>query len=133
MSAQAYTNKLRLLAEAGVTKVQYPGRIALNKNPILSTSNCSPDFSVINYIPNPRCCVYSQKNIPVIDLCIDTLDGGLSQTNGYIIYDGNCKSNCYIISGGDSNTSITCENITILEIVYDGGSASTASTTFLSV
>lgn len=129
MSAQAYTNKLRILAEAAITKVQYPGRIALNKNPILSTINCSPDFSVIDYVPIPKCCVFN----PLNNICIDILDGGMSQTIGYIIYDGNCLDICYVLSGGNANTETICQNTTILTIVFDCGSASTDSTTFLSV
>ena len=132
MSAQAYTNKLRILAEAAVTKVHYPGRVALNKNPILSTINCSPDFSVVNYVENPKCCVYIPP-IVIPDECINTLDGGVSETIGYIIYDGNCLDICNVLSGGDSNTAITCENIFVLEIIYDCGSASTNSTTILQV
>jgi hypothetical protein len=130
MSAQAYTNKLRVLAEAAVTKVQYPGRIALNKNPILSTINCSPNFSIIDYVPIPRCCVYSP---PLTIICVDTLDGGMSQTIAFIAYDGNCLDTCYVLSGGNSNTTTACENTIIMTIVFDCGNASTDSTTFLSV
>jgi len=97
---------------------------------MLSTINCSPDFNVINYVPIPKCCVYSP---PVTIVCIDTLDGGMSETIGYIIYDGNCTNTSDVLSGGNANTSIACQNITILEIVYDCGNASTNSTTFLSV
>lgn len=49
MSAQGYTNKLRVNAEARLTKVQFPGKIALNINPIQSSVRLSPDFSKINY------------------------------------------------------------------------------------
>lgn len=47
-SAACYTNKRRVLAEASVTKVEYPGKIAVN-NGALSVRNCSPDFQVLSY------------------------------------------------------------------------------------
>jgi len=49
MSAQRYTNKLRVDAEARLTKVQFPGKVGLNINPIQSTCRLSPDFSITNY------------------------------------------------------------------------------------
>jgi len=56
MSAQAHTNKMRILAEASLVKVQYPGKVGLNNNPIYSTINCSPDFRVLKYSSKPVCC-----------------------------------------------------------------------------
>jgi len=56
MSAQAHTNKMRILAESSLVKVQYPGKVALNQNPIYSTVNCSPDFRVLQYSAKPLCC-----------------------------------------------------------------------------
>lgn len=53
-SAACYTNKIRVKAEANVTKVEYPGKIAVNNDPILSTQNCSPNYAVLNYV-KPVC------------------------------------------------------------------------------
>lgn len=130
MSAQSYTNKRRILAEAALKKVQYPGRVALNNKPILSALNCSPDFSVINYVPNRKCCIPT----PPLPPCIETiLDGGMAGTTGYIIYDGNCGDNCYMLSGGDAYTASTCGTTLILLVIYECGDAVTDSTTILSV
>ncbi len=49
MSSSWYTNKLRVLAEAENTKVQYPGRIE-NTNPLLPVKNCTPNFNTLNYV-----------------------------------------------------------------------------------
>lgn len=48
MSAQSYTNKRRILAEASVTKTMYPQRVTYN-NPILATRGCTPNFNNISY------------------------------------------------------------------------------------
>jgi len=48
MSSQAYTNRIRVLAEASVIKVQYPGRIATD-NKLSAAINCSPNFTTITY------------------------------------------------------------------------------------
>ena len=53
-SAACYTNKRRVIAEASLTKVQYPGKVAVNNDVILSVRNCSPDFSVLHYF-KPVC------------------------------------------------------------------------------
>lgn len=55
-SAACYINKKRILAESGITKVQYPGRIANNNNVILSVQNCSPNYNILNYI-SKNCCI----------------------------------------------------------------------------
>ena len=47
---------MRILAESSLVKVQYPGKVALNQNPIYSTVNCSPDFRVLDYSGKPVCC-----------------------------------------------------------------------------
>jgi len=48
MSAQAITNRRRLVAEASVLKVQYPKNIA-SASPIVATLNCNPSFQSITY------------------------------------------------------------------------------------
>ena len=110
MSAQSYTNKRRVLAEASLQKVQYPGNIGLNNNPILATRNCSPDFQSLIY--KPICgCDFTGKGIPPVKppiVCINILSGGGAGTIAYILYDGNCISVCSILSGGDSTTLLNC-------------------------
>lgn len=48
MSSQAYTNRIRILAEASAIKVQYPSSIA-SDNRLSATINCSPNFTTIIY------------------------------------------------------------------------------------
>lgn len=55
MSAACYTNRVRTRAQARVTKVQYPGYIANNYDPLFSTGGCSPRFDVLNYILKKSC------------------------------------------------------------------------------
>jgi hypothetical protein len=63
MSTQAYTNKRRVLAEAGNRKVQYPGRKAINVNPIYATINCSANFQPLTY--KDICgCSFTNRGIP---------------------------------------------------------------------
>lgn len=137
MSAQSYTNKRRVLAEASLRKVQYPGNIALNNNPILATRNCSPDFQSLIY--KPICgCEFNGRGIPPVrppinpTVCINILSGGGAGTIAYILYDGNCLGSCSIFSGGNSTTSINCQNSPIFEIIYDGGTSSTNTMNILS-
>jgi hypothetical protein len=47
-SAACYTNKRRVIAEASLTKVQYPRQIAV-QNTLLPTENCSRNFITLNY------------------------------------------------------------------------------------
>ena len=57
MSAQAYTNRRRILAEASVLKVQYPVRVAVT-NTLVPTINCNQNFQPIQY--NEVCmCVFN--------------------------------------------------------------------------
>ena len=49
-SASCYTNKIRVTYEAKNTKVQYPGNVAKTPQPLNATLNCSPNFSVFNYV-----------------------------------------------------------------------------------
>lgn len=48
MSAQAYTNKRRVLAEASLLKVQYPVSVAFT-NTLVPTINCNQNFQPIQY------------------------------------------------------------------------------------
>lgn len=55
-SAACYTHKKRVIAEASITKVQYPGRVANNNDSILSVKNCSPNYLQILYQPKKCDC-----------------------------------------------------------------------------
>ena len=48
-SAACYTNKLRVTTEANNTKVEYPGKVGKNFNPLYSTLGCNPRFTVLSY------------------------------------------------------------------------------------
>lgn len=49
MSAQGYTNKVRVSSEARLIKVQFPGKVGDNKNPLQSSIALSPSYTQINY------------------------------------------------------------------------------------
>jgi hypothetical protein len=99
MSAQCYTNKRRILAEASLRKVQYPGSIGLNNHPLYASINCKPDFSELVYLIK-LCCVrtYSTEKPPIriiileggrsTTLSLDIVDGGNALTDSYDIIDG---------------------------------------------
>ena len=63
-SAAAYTNKLRVMAEAGNTKVEQIGNIAVNRGPLqpvlpsqaspLTPIACGPDFTEYTYFKGCR-------------------------------------------------------------------------------
>jgi hypothetical protein len=138
MSAQAYINRKRVLAEASLLKTVYPGRVEYT-NKLSATINCNSNFNNIDYYDICECKFNGRGNPPVRPLpptppivCINTLSGGGSNTIGYIIYDGNCYSSCSILTGGNSNTQINCVNSTIQSIIYDGGSSGTNSLVILS-
>ena len=48
------TKKMRILAEAGNTKVEYRGCIS-STNPYISSINCNQDFSIKNYTDVTNC------------------------------------------------------------------------------
>jgi hypothetical protein len=50
MSAQAYTNRRRILAEASIVKVQFPKGVAVD-NKLSPTINCNQSFQPIIYTP----------------------------------------------------------------------------------
>lgn len=54
-SAACYINKRRVIAEASVTKVQYPQQIAV-QNTLLPSENCSRNFATLNYTFK-NCCI----------------------------------------------------------------------------
>jgi len=140
MSAQAYTNRLRILAEIGVRKVQYQKQTALNRNPLLAAANCNPDFTPITYIPACFCPFNNTGNATPIPpppppiVCIPTYDGGSSLTEAVVVYDGvdsvTVSLNAYpILSGGALNN--TCTTTYLAQQIYDGGNVNTNSTDVL--
>lgn len=83
MSAQSYTNKRRILAEASVVKAQYMKSVAVNKNSIYATINCLPNFQPITYIPTCSCPFDGRglsTPLPQIPPTITAIDGGSSGT-----------------------------------------------------
>jgi hypothetical protein len=101
MSAQAYTNKRRILAEASLLKTVYPGRVGV-KNTLAATIDCTQSFQSIEYtdicgckfdgrgisLARPAIVVTfitggnSTSNIP------DILSGGFSSTQSFQIFSG---------------------------------------------
>ena len=132
-SASTYINRRRVLVEASITKVQYPGKIE-NKNPLLPVRNCYPNYSVLRYSVR-RCCRFISEPEPVTGLgCIldagnyDTeatiiLDGGSSTTNATFILDGISYCVSGILEGGNSSSEFSQ--------ILDGGNALTESTNVL--
>uniref|UniRef100_A0A6C0CJ86 Uncharacterized protein n=1 Tax=viral metagenome TaxID=1070528 RepID=A0A6C0CJ86_9ZZZZ len=55
-SAAGHTNQVRVRAEAKLTKVEYPGNIAVNYNPILNAGGCSPVYQPIKYFDIIKYC-----------------------------------------------------------------------------
>ena len=100
MSTQCYTNKRRILAEASLRKVQYPGSIGLNNNPLYSSINCKADFKELIYLIN-RCCVRNTVKVPAPDPIL-IISGGRSSSNTNSILDaGNASTNSSdVVDGG---------------------------------
>jgi hypothetical protein len=104
MSSAWYTNRKRVLAEAALTKVQYPGRVAVN-NVILSVQNCQPNFSVLDYIPPVNCRKYKSCNPVVPEPTLGSiLDGGNYTTESTTVLDGGnyTTESTTILDGGNS-------------------------------
>ena len=92
-SAAAYTNKRRVMAEAGNTKVEQIGNIATNYGPLqpvlpsqLAVTACGPDFAHHIYfkgcrnLKHHKCTVAAKPPTPV------NCDGWYP-TYGYVIYE----------------------------------------------
>lgn len=54
MSAQCYTNKRRILAEASLVKTVYPGRVEYT-NKLSATINCNQNFQPLLYKDICKC------------------------------------------------------------------------------
>lgn len=126
-SAAWYINKRRVLAEASLTKIEYPGRIE-NINPLLPVRNCSPNYSVISYIDNV-CCKPS-KPVPIVPPPVlgCNLDGGNSLSGPSIILDGNGSStildgNGYCVAPFSCNLDAG-NSSTVPTMIFDGNGAS---------
>jgi hypothetical protein len=127
MSAQAYTNRRRIRAEASVVKAQYPKGITVNRNAIYATLNCLPNFQQITYIPICRCPFNGRGIIvpPIPLLNIVAIDGGSAETDlGDISLwvDGGNAGTLYVaywFDGGNAGKSG----------YYDGGNAFSNPTT----
>ena len=133
MSAQAYTNRRRILAEVGVPKVQYKKFIAQNRNPLAATINCNPDFRTLQY-KDVCMCPFNGYGpyVPIPPtpppICIPTYDGGISTTNANIIFSGSSSISIPtlpILEGGIQPSNNTTEQI------YDGGISTTSAGTVL--
>lgn len=112
-SSASFTNKKRVLAEASVTKVQYPGRVANNNDSILSVKNCSPNFDQLEY--NVRFNCPPPQRIPYFGC---NIDGGNSTTESETIILGQGSS--FIFDGNG-----TCSSTSAFGSMLDGGNALT--------
>lgn len=96
MSAHAYTNRRRILAEVSVPKVQYKKFIAQNRNHLAATINCDPDFRRLQY-KDICTCPFNGYGAPLpIPPQTSVYDGG-----GYATQSTN------ILDGGSSATNST--------------------------
>lgn len=60
-SAAAYTNKVRIDAITSNNKVEYPGRLATNIQPLNPSCPTTPNFAVLNYVGVPIGCNTKKK------------------------------------------------------------------------
>ena len=54
-SAACYTNKVKVTAYSKNSKVNYPGNIAVNSDPLFASLGCNPRFTVQRYTVPPLC------------------------------------------------------------------------------
>jgi hypothetical protein len=54
-SAAAYTNRVKVIAQAKNTKVDYPGHVAKNSDTLKATLGCSPNYTIQNYVITNMC------------------------------------------------------------------------------
>ena len=106
MSAQCYTNKRRVLAEASLRKTQYPGSIGLNNNPIYASINCNPDFTKLTYLIN-RCCIRNiNKSLPAEEVLLILGAGGANSESTATVSGGGAFSIATeTVSGGGAFSS----------------------------
>jgi len=63
-SAAGHTNQVRVIAQAKATKVEYPGNVASNYNPIETAYGCSPVYKTISYFDIIKYCTPKKNYIP---------------------------------------------------------------------
>lgn len=93
-SASCYTNRRKVIANASVNKVEYPGSIATYRNAVLSVLNCVPNFLFVNYRENIRC--PCKPPPPFVANECDILD---DSGDSNIILDGNLGDESYVLDG----------------------------------
>lgn len=54
-SAACYTNKVKVVAYSKNTKVEYPGNVAINSDPLFASLGCNPRFALQKYTVPPSC------------------------------------------------------------------------------
>ena len=106
MSAQTITNRLRILAIAENTKVQYPGNI-IQSSPLISTINCNVGFDRLMYtVSRKKCCFPPVKscNLP------SSINGGNPSSLPTYFVDGGIPSSrpsCYVNAGNTCNSPLS--------------------------
>jgi hypothetical protein len=105
MSAQCYTNKRRILAEASLRKTQYPGSIGLNNNPLYASINCKPNFTELVYLINRCCTKVIRLPLPTKEPLL-VISGGnaFSFSNGTVSGGGAGTVPTETVEGGNSST-----------------------------
>ena len=56
MSTASYINKLRVTTIAKNNKVEYPGKVAKNIEPLAATCATNPNFTVLTYLNTHHYC-----------------------------------------------------------------------------
>jgi len=111
-SASCYTSLRKMTAMAKNNKVDYPGHVAHNKNPLASSLGCNPVFDVQEYIDIASICQPKRlgSNQPQCEfnylVLVYIYSGGYSETEDPDHYDGGSTTNAttVILDGGTSTT-----------------------------
>jgi hypothetical protein len=129
MSAQCYTNKRRILAEVSVRKVQYPGSIALNNNPIYATTNCKPDFTRLVYLIKLCCTKTGKERVTTEEVTLILGAGGAFLIpTGTVLGGGASTVPSETVGGGGASGQVFTETTPEpLEDVGGGGASALAT------
>lgn len=113
-SASCYTNLRKTIAMAKNTKVDYPGHVANNWNPLAPALGCNPRFEENTYMNIQEICSSKPNTIQKNLICspsngqtiITIYDGGYNETESTNDYSGNGANNTstIILDGGYSTT-----------------------------
>jgi hypothetical protein len=105
MSAARYTNKIRTDSEARVRKVQYRYNDAVS-NPLASTCNANPDYTILNYVQNISCDCITRAQAPPPPPVTMIYNGGDAFVNfgTPLLFGGNAESNFVVILNGGNST-----------------------------